>query len=415
MKHYLIGFFIILALTAAAWSQNYYALPYGQSWHFPDARSLALGGAASVALEGAPALFYNPAGLFQEERALLQLSPGFRKLSERRSYPLYDRFESVVGDGIYAINDNYYPDLQAAFSLRLNLLKKLPLTLGWAVFKEQDFRYTYDEEVRDNIFGDPVLGFNKIEYGGMITRYSLGAAAAIPGLKGLTFGLQAGILKGELRTERFYHKLSSGEKVGSKMDASLDNTPVVLSMGAIYQLNERIRLGADLRLPYKIKYTVLNDEYQYPLAINFAAQYRARQIIQAVLNVEVGYEFWSDVDNPTFVEPGSVSPTNFDDVFKLKAGLEHIFYNQVPFRVGMQYRNSYFNRGTTQTLLTVGTGFRAANWTVDVSGAVSSTDYHWPDLFDDTIYGGDRSNSLIDRVEETFFLGMVTLTYFLNF
>jgi hypothetical protein len=153
------------------------------------------------------------------------------------------------------------------------------------------------------------------------------------------------------------------------------------------------------------------EEIQYPLRLNGGFEYRAQQILQARLELDAGYEFWSNTEYTSDI--GGIVPTTeeLSDVFYLKAGVEHIFYNKIPFRVGMQYRNAYQARGTTQTLLSAGTGFFGTGWQLDVAGALSRLSYRWPDLFDDAQILGITIpvRSDMDTVDETTFWGMVTL------
>ena len=149
---YLVSVFAVLMLFGESNSQNYPTFPVGQIWEFPDARSMALGGAGSVSYNAPGALILNPASLVQIDQQLaLDISVNMRKLEERRSYPLYDRFDGFLTNATYAINNNWYPQLQGGISLKLPV-KILPgLILAGGIYPHIDYQYSYLEEVRENV------------------------------------------------------------------------------------------------------------------------------------------------------------------------------------------------------------------------------------------------------------------------
>jgi hypothetical protein len=432
MRISILSITLIFLFASFTFSQNYPSFPIGQYWQFPDARSLSLGGGGSVSLNSPAAILYNPAALTQIDHfAAGQFSLSLRKLEERRSYPLYDRFSGIIGDGIYAVNDNWFSRPQGALAIRLPLKGIPAISLAAGSFTEVDQNYKYLEEVRQNIFGDSLEAYNRIDFTGALQRYSFAGAATLPFLPKLSLGVQAGILKGSLAYKKQIDFVKATEAdILSSADRKLENTPLVLSFGGVYRVNERISAGADVSLPYTVKYSatnesgeMLNEEIGYPMKVTGAFEYRARQELQARLNVDFTYEFWSNVtysgsgaSENSVDNFGNVVPYTweFSDVFDLKAGIEHIFYNQIPLRVGMQYRNSFRDKNETQTLLGAGTGYLASTWRLDVAGAFSRNSYRWPDLFDDALFGGNRSGSPIDNVEESYFFGQITFTYFLN-
>lgn len=425
MMNKVFSFFLILLMSAAVGAQNYPSFPVGEYWQFPDARSLSMGGAGSVSLHTPGAILYNPAALTGIRQQLsAQVSLSGRKMEERRGYPLYDRFDGIIGNGIYAINNNFYFKPQGAIAFRLPVSTLPGLTLAAGSFTELDQDYLYNEEVRKNIFGDSLMAYNRIEYSGGLQRYSIAAATGFSFLPGLSVGLQAGFLSGSLDYERsiiFVKHPQQDQRV--LINRTLDNTPVLFSIGATYKLNPRISGGLHVDLPYTVKYTASDDagqqigeEIGYPLRLTTSWEYRARQLLQARLNVDFSYEFWSNSLNyASKLSDVFNSPREYNDVYVIKVGLEQIFFNKIPFRVGMQYRNSYREKGTTRTLFSAGTGFLGDNWKVDLAGGVSKLEYRWPDLFDDTLFGGDRSNSSVDTVDEYYFFGQISLVYFLNF
>ena len=105
--------FLNLIFSGVVFSQTYTAFPVGEYWRFPDARTLGLAGAGSISNTTGGSLSLNPAALSKNQLKLaLQLTGAVRKLEERRSYPIYNRIDDVIEQGIYVINNNWNPFLQ---------------------------------------------------------------------------------------------------------------------------------------------------------------------------------------------------------------------------------------------------------------------------------------------------------------
>jgi len=417
---------IMLFMTTFLVSQNYPYFPIGQTWIFPDARSLAMAGAGTISLATPGAMIHNPASLTLIDRDLtIDLTLNARKLEERRSYPLYDRFQSFLLNSTYVINNNWYPDFQGGVAYWLPFGSTPWLIIAGGSYPEIDYQYSYREEVRENIFGDQLIAYNRIKTTGMLRRYGFALAATLPPLPRLSLGVQAGFLQGEANYQSEVNYIQGAERVVfADQSRELSNTPLILSFGSLYRFNERVSAGVDFALPYSVNFRTLpegielSETIEYPFKLNAGFEFRARQQLQARLNVDVGYEFWSDKKYSSQIGGNIPSSQTFDDVFYFKTGIEHIFFNQIPFRVGAQYKTSYLARGTTQTLLSAGTGFFRKSWQVDVAGAFGRISYRWEDLFDDALFVDDpnfQSRIDLDTVDETTFLIMVSVKYALNF
>lgn len=399
--------------------QTYNTFPIGQYWHFPDARSMGLAGAGSISNATGASLSLNPAGLSKNStKLMLQLTPAVFKLEERRSYPIYNRIDDVTQQGIYVINNNWHPFVQGDISMGFDIAA-FPYLKAVAIgmHNEVNQDYLYEEEVRENIFGDFLLAHNKIQYKGKLNRYSFGAG--FDTRTGLHLGFQVGVLQGDLQKDSSitYFQSGFGDDVNFTRQRDLDNTPIVASVGAIFDIDERVSVGGHVQIPYTVDYKFSDDlsdrtgmeSIEYPLQITGAFEYRAQQILQARLNIDFTYERWSETQHTFSYLNQSTERENLDDAIAVKAGIEHIFHNKIPFQVGLQYRTSYLDRSQSRTLLSAGAGFIGSNWQVDAAGGFSNLDYSFPDLFDDTLYGGDRSITPQDQVKESFFFGMVTL------
>ena len=217
----------VLMTTNFVYSQNLLHFSIGQPMQFPDARSLSMGGAGSVSLSAPGAILYNPAALTQINRTLvMDVSLFSRKFEDRRSYPLYDRFDGFLVNSTYAINNNWYHNPQGAVAYRLPITFLTNSTIALGTYTEVDQNYTYLEEVRENIFGDPIIAYNRLEINGKLQRYAIAFAFSMPKIQGLSIGVQTSLLKGSLRSEMNVNYVETSEKVVIyDLDGKLDNSP----------------------------------------------------------------------------------------------------------------------------------------------------------------------------------------------
>lgn len=408
----------LFILTTLLSAQNVPAFPIGEQWQFPDARSLGMAGAGSVSNSGNGALVMNPAALAKNTSGLhITFSPLGRSLEERRAFPIYDRFGSFLTNGIYVVNSNWFGQFQGGAQYNFQNMPFLK-SIAIGAFTELDHNYRYEEEVRENDFEreQAPFAYNQIINDGAITRFSFGAAFQLTSK--LHAGIQAGLLSGSLDQETsvvFVDPDQEGLLLARNREIS--NTPIAASLGAVYQVDPYVSVGAHFELPYTLDYDVTNpapaegeeqplaESIDYPMSINFGLEYRGQQALKARLNIDISYEWWSEGDYLI----GEEATTTFDDAVQIKAGVEHLFFNQVPFLVGIQYRTTYQNRQNTRLMFSAGSGFRGNGWQVDLAAGLSKVEYTARDLFDDSFFGGDRSGSPIDDVEESYFFGMATL------
>ncbi len=417
MKHIFKTLLLLAMVSGMASAQNYLVFPVGEAWHFPDARTLGLAGGGSVSNTGVGALQLNPAAMAGAPVGWsLNANLRARNLEERRAFPVFDRFNDINQFGIYAVNENWFANLQGGIQYQPEIAAFPYLkSVAVGVFEEVDYDYEYRESVRENVFPDEPLATNLIRFDGLLRRFSLGAAFRIT--DGVDLGVQAGVLNGDIdyrQSVTFFDKPAQNQSVAATR--TLDNTPVVFSLGAVVQQGKRLRLGGFVQLPYALNYRIANatEKIERPLQATLGLAYRAQSIVQAHLNVDVSYEWWSKTNQQILFDNTDIS-NGLDDVLKIVAAVEHFFFNQVPFRFGVQYRTSLLERTNARILFSAGTGFRGDFWEVDVSGAFSRLDYRYPDLFDDALYGGNRSGlAAIDNVSEHFFFGIANLKIFIK-
>jgi hypothetical protein len=113
---------------------------------------------------------------------------------------------------------------------------------------------------------------------------------------------------------------------------------------------------------------------------------------------------WSDYEN------GLWEDLELDDVWDLRLGIEHVFYNGFPARFGFHYRPSPRDEQVTTTAFTFGAGIDVGPLVADLAFEIANRDYRAEDVFDDAAFGG-TSHPTTDLVEEVGSAAFLTLTY----
>ena len=105
----------------------------------------------------------------------------------------------------------------------------------------------------------------------------------------------------------------------------------------------------------------------------------------------------------------------FEDTYRFMVGVEHIFMDKVPFRLGFTYAPLRENKNITNTILTAGTGMVFDNFTLELSGGISSLTYNQLDMYDNALYGLEsRGENALDNVVTDSFFGLIEINYFID-
>ena len=289
-KYCILLISIVFFANSTLFAQNLISFPVGEYWLFPDARTLGLAGGGSVSNSSLSALLLNPATMAMNEPGMeFMVSSRGRSLQERRSFPLFDRFEDINALNTYVVNSNLFWSFQggAQYSFGKSPIPYLK-SVAVGAFNEVDQEYEYIEEVRENVFPDDPLAFNAIQFSGKLTRISAGAAFQVDRL---SLGLQAGVLTGNLdqRTSVTFVDVKD-ENLSQSTTRSKSNTPIVATLGATYMVTPHFHLGSHFRLPYTIDYAVTTisgetisstESINYPGQLTVGFEFRGQQSLQA--------------------------------------------------------------------------------------------------------------------------------------
>ena len=69
------------------------------------------------------------------------------------------------------------------------------------------------------------------------------------------------------------------------------------------------------------------------------------------------------------------------DTWDLRVGLEHVFYNDLPLRVGFRYLENYADSESARSIYSVGMGYRLGRLGLDVTGMYTRQTSRQPFLF----------------------------------
>ncbi|MDP6528297.1 MAG: hypothetical protein QF819_09325 [Gemmatimonadota bacterium] len=432
--------FLILTTLAAVLSFGggvaegitFFDLATGDESGLPDARSAAMGGTRGAAATGALAGTANPASLARLSSSVTSVSLSTHKTLETRATPAYDSFDGFLVESIYVLNDAYLfqGGFGAVFAPETGLLP-LPgkMGLGVSFAPVRDFQYQYLEEVRDNeVFTQPrdrLIALNEIEGEGAIRALTFGAGLPVTdnvsvgaGVEWLTGGYELmqrtrWMLEGTEESSDLSVRSLSGRRAvlstsvhaGHRLDLSgvfryaaglagesaVEGAPTGLSA-----------LGESLADPFPGKVVI-----HQPSQLVLSAAYRPRAKMKTQVFAEASRTDWSSYQHSLF------EAQDLSDVWDVRFGVEHIFYNGFPVRYGFHYLPSPRNTQIATTTFTFGTGFAVGPLHADLAFEVGNREYSHEDLFPDSMFGG-TDHVRKDTIEENRSSAFVTLTYALD-
>jgi hypothetical protein len=118
----------------------------------------------------------------------------------------------------------------------------------------------------------------------------------------------------------------------------------------------------------------------------------------------VGWTEWSAYQHAL------VNESTARDVWDVRFGIEHVFYNDFPARFGFLYRPSPLDDEVATTAFTFGSGFDYGPLRAELAFEISNRQYRYGDLFDDAVFGG-TTRTQEDRVEENSSSAYFTVSY----
>jgi hypothetical protein len=213
-----------------------------------------------------------------------------------------------------------------------------------------------------------------------------------------------------------------------EQDRKVTSVSPFVNMGMHYTMNSRWAFGFSIQLPMKIKLQTnqatqnpfaqnplppeiqYDEEFSYPLIIRGGFEYRAQTPFRTRLLFDYAYSFWSRVD----VLQSGQNVMNLDDTYQVGAALELQFLHKNRFLISYNYQSVPWDKTQAQTNVGVGLGIPIPHGIVHAGIRFSKRSYKEYDLFPDQWFGGDRSFSPLDDVDENYIFGGLGITFYLK-
>lgn len=431
MKRSLVLSALVVAPLLAAGplrALTFLELATGDEGLIPDARSVAMGRTRAAEETGAFTAATNPALLGRMQGATVMLSGAVLKMKETRAIPAYDSFDGYLVESIYVLNDEFH--FEGGLGVAANFAPKgLPgrLGVGLSISPARDFQYDYKEEIRDSdAFTQPrdqLLAVNEIAAEGTINAVTAGAGLTLR--ETVSLGISLEVLGGGydiLHQTRF---LAEERRQRARLNTnSLSGKRAVL--GLAVHPGHRVSAGVTWRTKTKLtgdyfyegrmsdlgflgspatdSFVPGSFEITYPHEVVIGVAYRPRARMRTTVRADAGWAQWSEYWHDL------LGDLELQDIWDLRLGIEHVFYNDLPVRFGFSYRPSPRDDEVTTTAFTFGGGLTIGPLRTDIAFEVANREYRYEDLFQDSLFGGaDRIQR--DAVKEASTSAFVTLTY----
>lgn len=396
-----VSFAVVLAAGSAA-GASFLDRPWGTPEAGLSARSRAMGGTGVASANGAFSLADNPAALILAPGSRVAVAGGVMRASENRFVPLFDTFDSFVDEAAIAVNDHTYASLAGGVAWDPRRWRGVTFAAG--VLDRLDPRYDYYDERRTTATTDVIVSERFIRTRGVLRSASLGAA--LPLERGAGIGMAFHRWFGTIEDRDALVPRAPGVS-GRVTERARRITGYSFSLGAAWRAGDRLDVGLGYETAPRLHedYTLTQDDSilagsgsnadaRLPARLLLGATYRPRNAFRTTFALDAVYTPWSELDDPLLPDAG------FLDTWDIRVGLEHIYYNALPGRIGFRYTRAYALREADRATFTFGIGHRVGRVALDLSGElgkrVSRQAPLWPRDEQGSAVGTGR-----DRVEDT--------------
>ena len=380
MRRGILTLVVVAAVLAAAQPAGAFSFldrAYGTPELGLSARSRGMGGAGAAMGNGVFSLVDNPANLVLLRGNRAQFTGALSRASENRLVPLFDTFDSFVDETAIASNDNGYGDLQGG--VVLDNWGSRGVIVSGGVFTRYDPRYDYFDELRTSDTSDTLRNNKIIQTQGLLRTATVGLA--LPFGDGSGLGIAVNYYFGTLTDREALVSLATSDYASateSRLERKLDGFSVTL--GTSVYVDERLRVGASMETKPQLHddYTAWTDgevtspeessgDLELPMRFQGGLTYRPRNTFQTLFAADVVYTPWSEiVDHLT-------PDQELQDTWEARFGLEHVFYNKLPGRIGFRYGQSYAMDEADRVAFTFGFGYLVEQFKIDLAGEVGKT------------------------------------------
>lgn len=427
---------LIVGLAAAgqagpARAYTYMEAAYGSPMIGLTSRAVGMGGAITAMPDGSFSLVSNPAMMANEERRVADVTFRGIRYDETRFVPLFDTFDSYVKETAVAENPKSYYGLNGGILWR-PLKQRTNLVLSGGFFERYNNQFNFVDERRngdgrDAANRDKVYATQFINSGRAIYSASAGLAYKE---KVLSMGVGVHYYFGDLS---FSNKTAIGP--GARPSSAPANTPDVSlsrhldAVGATFgvgaDVTNRLTVAASYDLPVKFNVdyvkTALADtaightKMDYPGRLAVGLSFRPRNVLGTTFTLDVARTFWEDLKDPLLMGTSPIATVGGVKVITVgtlrnaneyRAGLEHVFYNNLPARFGFFYREAYAAREVDQAGISFGTGYNYANFDLGFAAEVSKRSSRQT-----SVTPRATNDPKTDRVQDSFLRAVLDVRY----
>lgn len=428
---------IIMILTGSSAGYDYFDVTWGNDNTGLTARSLAMGGVGLNSEVNGTAVFLNPAQLSRMDGLTLGLDYRLTYAREDWSFPAHDNFDGYLVDNIYSQSAVVYPDFGFSIGYKSNK-KRFSPGIGISYHPLKDYRYTYEEEVRESSgFAQPnerdsLISINSVRNEGRAYYLGFGAGWDFnPFHVGISYNYAPAAENSdrEFEKQKIYPDTTVTNTIEEKI-VSPKETGYFL-IGLSFRPSDRFQTSFTLRPEYMVEYGY--SEYDSPLSVSqsgiyeevipfkigTALSYRPRSATMSYLEVEFHYIHWSHYrlyDEGTQTVYGADTTAaaidttyydNLENIWEVRVGVEHRFFSGIPARFGFRISPLPDNRRVLTTVVSVGTGFALGDLQIDLAGALTNRSSRQSSWFDT----GNRWDAEINKLKESHLQGTVSALY----
>jgi len=209
----------------------------------------------------------------------------------------------------------------------------------------------------------------------------------------------------------FEYDASTGERIIDEDETTSERLERDLSglsftLGAVGQIGDRLDLGLSFETPVQLdgdfRFTdgtvdsSSKKAVEFPLRLQVGGVYHPRNTYQTTFALDVVFMPWSKASDDL------IPDQNLNDIWQVRFGLEHIFYNKLPGRIGFRYAESYALEEAEVATFTFGFGYIMNSLLIDLGGEVGKRNSRQEPLRErsavDAPYAGEGRDWVQDTV-----------------
>lgn len=383
----LAGAFLTAGIGPAA-AYTYIESAFGTPMIGLSAKGIGMAGAVTAVADGSFSLVQNPALLAGEAGPVADLTLRGVRYDETRFLPLFDTFDSFVKETAVAENPSTYSGVNGGV-LYHPLKDNTRLAIAGGFYERYNMQFDFVDERRfasglTSDDRDKVIATQTIRSGRALYSASGGVAYKE---KVLSVGASLHYYFGEVT---FSNTTTPGPaqsaEPAQRNFLSRDMNGIGGTFGVAAEVSERVTVAASYNLPVNFDVdwrreslspagvrdtTQGNADMDYPGRLALGVAYRPRNSLRTTFSLDVARTFWEDLEDDVLDENPLIQIPSLRNTYEYRFGLEHVFYNDLPARIGFFYREAYAADEVDDAGISFGTGYRFEKFDLGIAADVS--------------------------------------------